>query len=110
MKIKKLNKKEIKFLFNNGIIKNYNYFKIIFLKNKKYNKISIIIYKKKIKKAFIRNKIKRIIYSSILQNKFLLKKNFYYIIFIYKKTIFNFKLINKNIIKILKNLILNKNE
>ncbi|WGH26677.1 MAG: ribonuclease P protein component [Candidatus Shikimatogenerans bostrichidophilus] len=95
---KKINKKEIKLVFNKGYIYKKKKFCIRFLKKKKINKILIIVPKKFIKKAVNRNKIKRLIYNSYLMNKYILY-NFYYIIFIYKTyKMYNFNYLNKKIL------------
>ncbi|WGH24684.1 MAG: ribonuclease P protein component [Candidatus Shikimatogenerans bostrichidophilus] len=94
-----LNKKEIKLLFKFGKFYYYNnIFKLFFLRNT-INKVSIIIPKKKIKKAVLRNKIKRRILHSLNINNFFIKINpTFLIIFLYiNKNILNFNILNYNI-------------
>ncbi|WGH27687.1 MAG: ribonuclease P protein component [Candidatus Shikimatogenerans bostrichidophilus] len=98
-------KKEIKLIFKKGKKINKKIFNIKYLKNKKYNKILIIIPKKFIKKAVKRNKIKRIIYNSYLINKYILCNNLFFIIFIYKTyKIYKFNFLNKKILNCLKKI------
>ncbi|MDH3004630.1 MAG: ribonuclease P protein component [Candidatus Shikimatogenerans sp. JK-2022] len=94
-----LNKKEIKLVFKKGYTYYYkNIYKIIFIKsNDSKLKLTIIVIKKKIKKAVLRNKIKRRIFNIFIKNKFYFKEKKKIIFIYYYYKILNFNILNKYI-------------
>jgi len=106
------NKKEISRIFKDGVFFYSEHISMGFIKThdetQKQHKVAISVPKRIFKSAVSRNKVKRLIRESYRLNKHLLYKSnpvFFNIIFIYKfKEILKYKIIEEDIVKLLKKL------